>query len=71
MLSVTVGISIILVLILIFFGNNIENFLTPYPRLTTVFSMVLTITIAYIGIFRERNEKVYHSKFIKKILILK
>lgn len=66
MLSVTVGISIILVLILIFFGNNIENFLTPYPRLTTVFSMVLTITIAYFGIFRERNEKVYHSKFIKK-----
>lgn len=66
MLLVTIGISIILVLILILFGNNIENFLTPYPRLTTVFSMVLTITIAYIGIFRERNEKVYHSKFIKK-----
>ncbi|WP_440868072.1 hypothetical protein [Staphylococcus shinii] len=66
MLPVTVGISFILVVILILFGNNIENFLTPYPRLTTVFSMVLTITIAYIGIFRERNEKVYHSKFIKK-----
>ncbi len=65
-LPVTVGISFILVVILILFGNNIENFLTPYPRLTTVFSMVLTITIAYIGIFRERNEKVYHSKFIKK-----
>lgn len=60
-----IAIISMLIVILILFGNNIENFLTPYPRLTTVFSMVLTITIAYIGIFRERNEKVYHSKFIK------
>lgn len=45
--------------------NKIESLLEPYPRLTTILSMIITITIAYIGILRERKKMFYHSKFIK------
>ncbi|RIL38380.1 hypothetical protein [Staphylococcus equorum] len=51
--------------------NKIESLLEPYPRLTTILSMIITITIAYTGILRERKKMFYHSKFIENNIDLK
>lgn len=60
--------SIIIFLILVFlffFRNQIECFLYPYPRLTTLLGMVLTILIAYLSFYNqtkkenEKSEKIY------------
>lgn len=56
---------IISLVLLFFFRNQIECFLYPYPRLTTILGMVLTILIAYLGFYNqtkkenEKSEKVY------------
>lgn len=51
--------------LLYFFRNQIEYFLYPYPRLTTILGMILTILIAYLGFYNQtkkenkKSEKVY------------
>lgn len=48
-----------------FLRNQIECILSPYPRITTILGMFLTILIAYLGFYNqtqidnERSEKIY------------
>ncbi|MEB7733454.1 hypothetical protein [Mammaliicoccus sciuri] len=63
--KITSIIIFIILILLVLFRNQIECFLYPYPRLTTLLGMVLTILIAYLSFYNqtkkenEKSEKIY------------
>lgn len=68
---ISIIIILLIFIIICLFGKNIESLLKPYPRLTTIFSMVLTITIAYLGFNKENKENDERSNLIKSSIDLK